>query len=323
MRQVPNQSPTQIELIVSPNEARLRLDQFLAKRLPEFSRSRLQQLIRDGFVQLNNSTSRPRQIVQGGDKVQLTEPPLEKIETLPEQIPLEILFEDNDLVVVNKPAGLVVHPGAGHREHTLVNALLNHCSMLSGIGGKERPGIVHRLDKETSGCLVVAKNDAAHRGLSEQFADRTVQKIYLALVTGRLRKPAGVIEEKIGRHPVHRQRMSATALRGRAAKTQYRVVRWNEQASLVECWLHSGRTHQIRVHLHHLGHPVLGDKIYAPRLAKDFPRQMLHAWKLGFRHPRTDEWKNFEAPLPDDFNQAIAGSGLEFRLRAAQVNLTR
>src|SRR5882757_8076534 len=169
MRRVLNQSPTQIELIVSTDEARLRLDQFLARRLPEFSRSRLQQLIRDGFVRLNNSTSRPRQIVRGGDKIQLTEPPLEKIETLPEQIPLEILFEDNDLVVVNKPAGLVVHPGAGHREHTLVNALLNHCSMLSGIGGKERPGIVHRLDKETSGCLVVAKNDIAHRELSKQF----------------------------------------------------------------------------------------------------------------------------------------------------------
>src|SRR5882757_2150158 len=230
MRQVPNQSPTQIELIVSTDEARLRLDQFLAKRLPEFSRSRLQQLIRDGFVLLNNSTTRPRQTVRGGDKIQLTEPPLEKIETLPEQIPLEILFEDNDLVVVNKPAGLVVHPGAGHREHTLVNALLNHCSMLSGIGGKERPGIVHRLDKETSGCLVVAKNDAAHRGLSKQFADRTVEKIYLALVTGRLRQPAGVIEEKIGRHPVHRQRMSATALRGRVAKTEYRVVRWSKPA---------------------------------------------------------------------------------------------
>jgi 23S rRNA pseudouridine1911/1915/1917 synthase len=323
MRQLSAEHSTPIELLVSANEAKLRLDQFLAKRLPEFSRSRLQQLIRGGFVRLNDSTSRPRQIVRGGDKIEFTEPPLEKIETLPEQIPLDILFEDNDLIVINKPAGLVVHPGAGHREHTLVNALLSHCSMLSGIGGKERPGIVHRLDKETSGCLVVAKNDAAHRGLSRQFADRTVQKIYLALVTGRLRKPAGVIEEKIGRHPVHRQRMSATALRGRAAKTEYRVVWSSEQASLVECWLHTGRTHQIRVHLNHLGHPVLGDKVYAPRLGKDFPRQMLHAWKLGFRHPRTDEWKNFEAPLPDDFNQAIAGSGLEFRLQAAQANLTR
>ncbi|HEU5313161.1 MAG TPA: RluA family pseudouridine synthase [Candidatus Udaeobacter sp.] len=299
-----NENSARLELIVSANEAKLRLDQFLAKRLPEFSRSRLQQLIRAGFVRLNNSTSRPRRIVRGGDKIELTEPPLEKIETLPEPIPLEILFEDNDLIVINKPAGLVVHPGVGHREHTLVNALLSHCATLSGIGGKERPGIVHRLDKETSGCLVVAKNDATHRDLSKQFAARTVEKIYLALVAGKLPKTAGVIEEKIGRHPVHRQRMSATALRGRAARTEYRVVRSSDRASLLECRLHSGRTHQIRVHLHHLGHPVFGDKVYAPRVAKDFPRQMLHAWKLGFRHPRAEEWKNFEAPLPDDFATA-------------------
>src|SRR5438132_4126090 len=196
MRQLPSEDSTPIELLVSANEAKLRHDQFLAKRLPEFSRSRLQQLIRDGFVRLNNSTSRPRQIVRNGDKIELTEPPLEKVETLPEQIPLEILFEDNDLVVVNKPAGLVVHPGAGHREHTLVNALLNHCAMLSGIGGKERPGIVHRLDKETSGCLAVAKNDMAHRELSKQFAARTVEKMYLALVDGILRKPNGLNEGK-------------------------------------------------------------------------------------------------------------------------------
>ena len=305
MRQLPSEDSTPIELLVSANEAKLRLDQFMAKRLPEFSRSRLQQLIRDGFVRLNDSTSRPRQIVRGGDKIELTEPPLEKIEMLPEPIPLEILFEDDDLIVINKPPGLVVHPGAGHREHTLVNALLNHCATLSGIGGKERPGIVHRLDKETSGCLVVAKNDVAHWELSKQFAARTVEKIYLALVAGKLRKPAGAIEEKIGRHPVHRKQMSATTLRGRVAKTEYRVVRSSDRATLIECRLHSGRTHQIRVHLHHLGHAVLGDKIYAPRLAKDFPRQMLHAWKLGFRHPRTQEWKSFEAPVPDDFAAAI------------------
>jgi 23S rRNA pseudouridine1911/1915/1917 synthase len=323
MKQFPLGNSRQIELVVSANEARLRLDQFLVKQLPEFSRSRLQQLIRDGFVRLNDSATRPRQIVRSGDKVGLTQPPLEKIETLPEPIPLEILFEDNDLIVINKPAGLVVHPGAGHREHTLVNALLNHCTTLSGIGGKERPGIIHRLDKETSGCLVVAKNDAAHRGLSKQFAERTVKKIYLALVAGKLRKPAGVIEENIARHPVHRQRMSATAPRGRSAKTEYHVVRSGDRASLVECKLHSGRTHQIRVHLHHVGHPVLGDKVYAPRIAKDFPRQMLHAWKLGFRHPRTEEWKSFEAPLPADFAQAMAVSGLEFRLQAAQANLLR
>jgi 23S rRNA pseudouridine1911/1915/1917 synthase len=305
MRHLPAGNSTRVELVVPPNEAKLRLDQFLAKRLPEFSRSRLQQLIRDGFVRLNNTTVRPRQIVRGGDRIELTEPPLQKIETLPEHIPLVVLFEDNDLIVINKPAGLVVHPGAGHPEHTLVNALLNHCAKLSGIGGKERPGIVHRLDKETSGCLVVAKNDAAHRELSKQFAARTVEKIYLALVAGKLRKPAGIIEEKIGRHPIHRRRMSATTLRGRAAKTEYRVICSSDRASLVECRLRSGRTHQIRVHLHYLGHPVLGDKVYAPRLAKDFPRQMLHASKLGFRHPRTGEWKSFEASLPDDFATAV------------------
>jgi 23S rRNA pseudouridine1911/1915/1917 synthase len=310
MKQLSAHDSTSIELVVLASEAKLRLDQFLAKRLPEFSRSRLQRLIRTGFVRLNNAITRPRQVVQGGDRIELAEPPLEKIETLPEQIPLEVLFEDDDLIVINKPAGLVVHPGAGHREHTLVNALLNHCTTLSGIGGKERPGIVHRLDKETSGCLVAAKNDSAHRDLSRQFAERTVEKIYLALVAGKLSRVTGVIDEKIGRHPVHRQRMTATASRGRAARTEYRVVRSSERASLVECRLHSGRTHQIRVHLHHLGHPVLGDKVYAARFAKDFPRQMLHAWKLGFRHPRTQEWKSFEAPLPDDINDALARTGL-------------
>jgi len=296
---------TPIEFVVSADDAKLRLDHFLAKRLPEYSRSRLQRLIRSGFVRINGATTRPRQIVRAGDKIDLTEPPVEKIDVRPEPIPLEVLFEDGDLIVINKPAGLTVHPGAGHRQHTLVNALLSHCATLSGIGGKERPGIVHRLDKETSGCLVVAKNDTAHRELSTQFAARTVEKIYLALVAGKLRKPSGVIEEKIGRHPIHRQRMSATSPRGRSAKTEYRVIRSSDEASLVECRLHSGRTHQIRVHLHHLGHPVLGDKIYAPRFAKNFARQMLHAWKLGFRHPRTGKWKHFEAPLPADFATAI------------------
>jgi len=304
MTRDPNADSTRLELIVSANEAQLRLDQVLAKRLPEFSRSRLQQLIRSGFIRLNNTPVRPRQIVRGGDEIEVIEPPPEKVETLPESIPLEILFEDDDLIVINKAAGLVVHPGAGHREHTLVNALLSHCAMLSGIGGKERPGIVHRLDKETSGCLVAAKNDAAHRGLSEQFAARTVDKVYLALVAGKLAKTRGVIEEKIGRHPVHRQRMSVTSSRGRAAKTEYRVIRSSDRASLIECRLYSGRTHQIRVHFSHLGHAVLGDKLYASRLGKNFPRQMLHAWKLGFRHPHSGEWKNFEATLPDDFATA-------------------
>jgi 23S rRNA pseudouridine1911/1915/1917 synthase len=296
---------TSIEVVVSRNDARLRLDQFLAKRLPEYSRSRLQQLIRSGFVRLNEQATRPRQIVRSGDKINLIEPLVEKIEAVPEPIPLDVLFEDDDLIVINKPAGLTVHPGAGQHEHTLVNALLSHCTTLSGIGGKERPGIVHRLDKETSGCLVVAKNDIAHRELSKQFAARTVEKIYLALVAGKLRKAAGIIDEKIGRHPVRRQRMQVTSLRGRTATTEYRAIRSSDQATLIECRLHSGRTHQIRVHLHHLGHPVLGDKIYAPRFAKNFRRQMLHAWRLGFRHPRTGDWRDFEAPLPVDFATAV------------------
>ena len=302
---------TPIELIVSEDDAKLRLDQLLARRLPQYSRSRLQQLIRSGFVRLNDASTRPRQIVRAGDKIDVREPPVEQIEIQPQRIPLDILFEDDDLIVINKPAGLTVHPGAGQREQTLVNALLSHCTTLSGIGGKERPGIVHRLDRETSGCLVVAKNDLAHRELSRQFADRNVEKIYLALVAGKPRKPASVIEERIGRHPVHRQRMSVTTKRGRTAKTEYRVLRSTSDASLIECRLHSGRTHQVRVHFHHLGHAVLGDKVYAPRVAKNFPRQMLHAWKLGFRHPRTGEWKQFQAPVPDDFKEAVARTGLQ------------
>ncbi len=305
------EAPTIFKLVVPKEHVRMRLDLFLARSLPEFSRSRIQQLIRAGFVRVGGVTTRPNQSVRSGDEIEVTEPPLEKIETEPEAIPLTILYEDNDLIVINKASGMTVHPGAGRREHTLVNALLHHCSTLSGIGGKERPGIVHRLDKDTSGCLVVAKNDVAHRELSEQFAARTVEKIYLALAAGKLRQQTGVIENAIGRHPVHRKRMSVSSPRGRMAKTEYRVVRSSDEASLVECRLHSGRTHQIRVHLHHLGNPVLGDKIYAPRFAKDFPRQMLHAWKLGFRHPRTDAWKHFEAPLPDDFKDAIAASGLQ------------
>jgi 23S rRNA pseudouridine1911/1915/1917 synthase len=305
-----SETETTFKFVVPKEHARIRIDRYLVRALPELSRSRIQQLIRAGFVRLNGATTRPHQVVRTGDQIEVTQPPPEKIETRPEAIPLEILYEDDDLIVINKPAGMMVHPGAGHREHTLVNALLHHCPTLSGIGGKERPGIVHRLDKETSGCLLAAKNDIAHRELSKQFAARTVEKIYLALVAGKLRKQTGVIEERIGRHPVHRQRMSVSSPRGRVAKTEYRVVRSSDQASLIECRLHSGRTHQIRVHLHHLGNPVLGDKIYAPRFAKNFPRQMLHAWKLGFRHPRTGDWKNFGAPLPDDFKQAIGVAGL-------------
>ena len=296
-----------IELQVTSERAGLRLDRFLALELPDFSRSRLQALIAEGCVKLNGTQPRPRELVRAADVVQLEIPALEKIEAAAEAIPFPILFEDEDLIVLDKPAGMVVHPGAGNQEHTLVNALLHHCPTLSGIGGKERPGIVHRLDKETSGCLVVAKNDATHRELSRQFAARTLKKVYLALVAGRLKKSAGTIDAPIARHPVHRQRMSVSrSSRGRSAMTEYLVVRAGREMSLVECVLHSGRTHQIRVHLHHLGNPVLGDKLYAAKTAKNFPRQMLHAWKLGFTDPRSGQWMEFEAPLPPDFVQALA-----------------
>jgi 23S rRNA pseudouridine1911/1915/1917 synthase len=328
-----------IKLQVEKEHARARLDRFLALALPSFSRARLQTLIRDGFVKLNGRPPRPRDPVRTGDTVELIEPEIEKVDAQPEKIALEILFEDDDLLVLNKPAGIVMHPGAGHQQHTLVNALLAHCKNLSGIGGKERPGIVHRLDKETSGCLVVAKNDATHRDLSKQFAARTMQKIYLALVAGIPRKSSGVIDLAIARHPVHRQRMSIARRQGRSAKTEYRVLRSGTTSeaptsvpissprylpspaersprrvsalrspgpiSLLECTLHSGRTHQIRVHLHHLGHPVLGDKLYGGKRAGDFPRQLLHAWKLAFTHPRTSEVLTFEAPLPRDFADVV------------------
>ena len=294
-----------IALDVRRGHAGLRLDRFLAIELNDFSRARLQSLIRQGFVRVNGEIPRPRDLVRAGDLIELTLPALKKSDAAPEAMALEILFEDADLVVLNKPAGLVVHPGAGHRQHTLVNGLLAHCTNLSGIGGQERPGIVHRLDKDTSGVLVVAKNDAAHRDLAKQFANRTLDKVYLALVAGTPRKSSGVIEKPIGRHPVHRQRMSVASTKGRAARTEYRISRRIDGMSLLECTLHSGRTHQIRVHLHHLGHPVLGDKVYGGKYAGTFPRQMLHAWRLTLRHPRTNETLTFEAAPPPDFAEAI------------------
>src|SRR4051812_14881503 len=298
-------TPESLHLTVPKEAAKQRLDLFLAGQLTQYSRSRLQQLIKDGFVRVNGDPARPRQIVRTDDRVDLAPPPLVKLENAAQDIPLDILFEDSDLLVINKPAGLVVHPGAGHRDQTLVNALLHHCTNLSGIGGEERPGIVHRLDKETSGCLIVATNDEAHRDLAAQFAGRTVEKVYLALVSGNLRSKIGSIEAQIARHRVHRQRMAAVSSRGRAARTDFRVVQEGPTASLVECRIHSGRTHQIRVHFHHLGHPVLGDKLYAPKLVRDLARQMLHAWKVAFDHPRTKERLNFEAPIPPDFAEVI------------------
>jgi 23S rRNA pseudouridine1911/1915/1917 synthase len=293
-----------IKLEVQSADAGQRLDRFLAQALPAFSRARLQTLIREKFVTVNGKPARPRDPVRARAIVEVREPAVTKIDAQPEPMPLDILFEDDDLLVLNKPAGVVVHPGAGHQQHTLVNALLGHCKNLSGIGGKERPGIVHRLDKDTSGVLVIAKNDATHRDLSKQFAERTTGKTYLAVVAGRPRQKAGTIDAPIARHPVHRQRMSIARRAGRPAKTDYRVLESNGDVSLLECTIHTGRTHQIRVHLHHLGHPVFGDKLYGGKRAGNFPRQMLHAWKLSFRHPRTGESMSFTASVPTDFVDA-------------------
>jgi 23S rRNA pseudouridine1911/1915/1917 synthase len=293
------------EFIVKATDAGARLDRFLANSVNEFSRSRIQALIHDGFVMVNGAMPRARDIVRVGDRLVLVEPPIQAIDLVPEKIALSVLFEDNDLIVINKPAGISVHPGAGRKRGTLVNALLSHCKNLSGIGGKERPGIVHRLDKETSGCLAVAKNDFVHLELSRQFAARTVDKIYLALVAGKVRAKSGAIVAPIARHRVHRKKMAIAREGGREARTDFKVVRSGGEASLLECRLHSGRTHQIRVHLQHLGHPILGDVVYGGRRAGNFSRQMLHAWKLGLDHPRTKERMHFEAPWPEDFKRAL------------------
>jgi 23S rRNA pseudouridine1911/1915/1917 synthase len=295
-----------IELEVTREHQGMRLDRFLAQALPQFSRARLQDWIRVGAVTWQGKKPRPREAVQAGDVVRLVEPPVEPSVAQAEAIPLRILFEDDDLLVLDKPAGLVVHPGAGNPTHTLVNALLHHCPNLSGIGGRQRPGIVHRLDKQTSGAMVVAKNDATHQELSRQFADREITKIYLTLVTGVFRRKRGSIDASIGRHPVHRKKMAVNPERGRTARTDYRVLQSEGGVSLVECTLHSGRTHQIRVHLHHLGHPVLGDNLYGRNRQMAAPRQMLHSWKLGFTHPRSGQRVLFEAPLPPDFQAALA-----------------
>lgn len=281
--------------------AGLRIDQFVATHRPTLSRARVQALLKSGHITLNGAEAKASARLRAGDLVRVAEPPPVSAEIEAQDIPLEVLFEDGDFIVINKPAGLVVHPAAGNRDGTLVNALLHHCRELSGVGGVERPGIVHRLDKDTTGCLVAAKNDMAHRSLVRQFSGRSVSKIYLALVSGRLGRQSGEVNAPIGRHPVHRKKM-AVVERGRPAQTGWRVLRELPSGSLVECTLHTGRTHQIRVHLKHLGHPLLGDEVYGKR--GNFPRQMLHAWKLAFAHPRTGELLSFQSPIPPDFVQA-------------------
>ena len=287
---------------IAPADAGARLDRHLAAQAPDLSRSRIQDLIATGHVTLNGHPAKASARLRAGDAIVLTEPPPRSVATQPEAIALEVLYEDADLIVLNKPPGMVVHPAAGNWQGTLVNALLHHCGALSSIGGEQRPGIVHRLDKDTSGCIVAAKNDAAHRSLTAQFSGREVEKIYLAIAAGAFPMKSGVVEGHIARHPVNRKKMAVVEGRGRAAKTSWRVLRVLPVGTLVECTLHTGRTHQIRVHLQHLGHPLLGDETYGKRAG--FPRQMLHAWKLGFTHPRTGARMSFVSPIPADFVEA-------------------
>jgi 23S rRNA pseudouridine1911/1915/1917 synthase len=304
---------------VTAAEKNLRLDKFLALRLPELSRSRIQHLITDGNVASDDIIISDNSYkVKIGDSYQITVPPAQEAEPQAENISLDIVYEDDDLLVVNKPAGMTVHPAAGAYTGTLVNALLYHCrDNLSGIGGVKRPGIVHRIDKDTSGLLVVAKNDLAHQGLSTQFAEHSIERTYFAVVYGTPNPLNGRIEGNIGRSNSDRKKMAVVENGGKPAITNYKTLRsFKRIAALVQCNLETGRTHQIRVHLSTMGNALIGDKVYVknkktllPAAAKqiigEFPRQALHAKSLGFIHPRSKKFMSFDSLLPDDMNNLL------------------
>lgn len=280
-----------------------RLDKFLAARLAELSRSRVQALVKEGAVTVNGRAAKSSHEMAPGDTVTGTVPPDKPAEAQPQDLPLEILYEDEHLAVLNKASGMVVHPAHGNEDGTVVNALLHRMGGMSSIGGVARPGIVHRLDKETSGCLVVARTDAAHHSLTDQFAGRTVEKVYLAVVQGVPAMRTGTVKTNIGRDPNDRLRMAVLPPpAGKSAVTDYRVLHVTGRDALVECTLHTGRTHQIRVHMKHLGHPLLGDEVYA-RLNRQTRtgRLMLHALRLGFTHPVSGKLLTLTAPVPPEF----------------------
>ncbi len=292
--------------INDPQWTKQRLDHFLQAQLTDMSRTRLQALIKGGNILLNGQPAKPNTPLKPGDTIVMEVPEPEPTEVKPQDIPLSILFEDEHLVVVDKAEGMVVHPAAGNPDGTLVNALLHHCKNLSGIGGELRPGIVHRLDKETSGCLVVAKHDLAHTRLTAAFSTRTLTKLYLAAVNGTPAAAAGRIENRIGRHPVDRKRMAVTTREdvGKEAVTEWERRSTHQGCALILCRLLTGRTHQIRVHMREsLGMAILGDTIYAQpqRQLLKMPRLMLHAWRLEFTHPITSREMKMEAPIPPEF----------------------
>ncbi len=305
-------------IVVDEPDSGKRLDVLIAARISECSRSLAASLIRNKQIWVQGSPKKPGYRVIIGDVISVQIPPPEPVSYEPEPIPIDILYEDEHLIVVNKQPGLVVHPAPGHYTGTLVNGLLYHCPGLAGIGGEIRPGIVHRLDKDTSGALVVAKNDPAHQNLAMQFKSRKIIKEYLALVHGEMNFESGTISLPIGRHPVDRKRMSTISRKGRIAETLWKVRERFLGATLVEVNLKTGRTHQIRVHFAAIKHPIIGDSVYCGRKAekrlakvntlnilKLAPRQMLHAWHLGFTHPFTEKNMFFEAPIPKDMEEVI------------------
>ena len=292
-------------LIDSLDGAGERLDRHLQRKLPDVSRSRLQDLIRDGHATLNARAAKPSAILKPGDAIELTIPEAVPVEVKAQDIPIDVLYEDEHIIVINKAPGLVVHPAAGNPDGTLVNALLHHCDDLSGIGGEMRPGIVHRLDKETSGCMVVAKHDLAHTRLTEQFSNRRISKFYLAAVAGIPKEKGALIKNKIGRHPVDRKRMAVLYDgAGKDAVTEWKLVSTHAGCALILCRLLTGRTHQIRVHMKEcLLAPILGDPLYGHPSRQPIPstRLMLHAWRLAFEHPITSMPIAFEAKIPDEY----------------------
>ena len=283
-----------------------RLDVFLARMDGTLSRSRIQKLIADGCVAVDGKTPKASQRLTTGATVAVELPEPEATDVVPEDIPLDILYEDEDVIVVNKARGMVVHPAAGVSRGTLVNALLAHCKDLSGINGALRPGIVHRLDKDTSGVMIAAKNDAAHRSLAEQIQEKTAKRVYWAILTGNIAETEGVIHGAIGRNPKDRQKMAVVQENGKDATTNFRVLERFGAYTLAECRLLTGRTHQIRVHMAYIGHPVVGDPKYgAKKCPFSIEGQALHSRTLMFTHPRTGERMEFEAPLPEDMQMIL------------------
>ena len=285
-----------------------RIDVFVAETMDELSRSAVQRLIEEGHVRLNGAAVKANYKLREKDVIDVEVPEAKVVEILPEDIPLDILYEDADVIVVNKPQGMVVHPAPGHTSGTLVNALMFHCKEeLSGINGEKRPGIVHRIDKDTSGVLMIAKNDAAHQSLAEQLAEHSITRKYNAIVFNGFQEEEGTVDQPIGRNPLDRKKMAITQKHSRRAVTHYRVLERLGNFTLIEAQLETGRTHQIRVHLTHIGHPLLGDTVYGPKKQPfHLNGQALHACVLGFVHPRTGQYMEFEAPLPESFQKLLA-----------------